>query len=87
MIVQADSFNRSRLPTVLAIVLTSNARLIDAPGNVLLSPRVTGLPRDSVANVTQLVTIDRRYLRERVGRIPPRTMARVEAGIRLVLDY
>jgi len=87
LIVQADSFNRSRLRTVLAVVLTSNVRLLDAPGNVLLDARVTGLPQDSVANVTQLVTLDREFLRERTGRVPPRTMAQVEAGIRLVLDH
>jgi mRNA interferase MazF len=87
LIVQADSFNRSRLPTVLAVVLTSNVRLIDAPGNVLLSAGTTGLPEDTVANVTQLVTVDRDFLQERAGRIPPRTMARVESGIRLALDH
>lgn len=86
LIVQADAFNRSRLRTVIGVVLTSNARLLDAPGNVLLPAADSGLPRDSVANVTQLVTLDEDFLAERAGRIPTRVMVRVEAGLRLVLD-
>lgn len=86
LIVQADAFNRSRLPTVLAVALTSNTRLLDAPGNVLLTARNTGLPTDSVANVTQVVTLDSDYLAERAGRVGPTLMARVDAGLRLVLD-
>ena len=86
LIIQSDAFNRSRLRTVLGVVLTSNTRLLDAPGNVLLTARTTGLPKDSVANVTQIVTLDLEYLTERTGRIPPRIMARVDAGLKLVLD-
>ncbi|WP_420463676.1 type II toxin-antitoxin system PemK/MazF family toxin [Candidatus Palauibacter sp.] len=86
LVVQADSFNRSRLRTVIGVALTSNTRYLDAPGNVLLPASGTGLPRDSVANVTQLVTIDEDYLGDRCGRISPKLMSRVEAGLRLVLD-
>ena len=86
LVVQADSFNRSRLRTVLGVVLTSNTRLLDAPGNVLLPTRNSGLPRDSVANVTQIVTLDETYLSERTGRLPPKLMAHVDAGLKLVLD-
>ncbi|MDP2956979.1 MAG: type II toxin-antitoxin system PemK/MazF family toxin [Longimicrobiales bacterium] len=86
LILQAEPFNRSRLRTVVGIVVSSNTRLLDAPGNVLLPAKETGLPRDSVANVTQFVTIDRDYLEDRAGRVPPRTLARVEVGVRLVLD-
>ena len=86
LIVQADGFNRSRLQTVLAVVLTSNTRLLDAPGNVLLPRKNTGLPKDSVANVTQIVTLDEDYLAERAGRVPPKLMAWVDAGLRLVLE-
>lgn len=86
LVVQSDAFNRSRLGTVLGVVLTSNTRLLPAPGNVLLPPRHTGLPRDSVANVTQVVTLDRDFLTERSGRIPRGLMARVEDGLRLVLE-
>ncbi len=86
LVVQADAFNRSRLRTVLGLVLSSNPRLLDAPGNVLLPAKRTGLPKDSVANVTQIVTLDEDYLSERTGRIPPRLMAHVDAGLKLVLD-
>lgn len=61
-------------------------RMLDAPGNVLLSAKSSGLAKDSVANVTQIVTLDEDYLAERTGRIPPRLMARVDAGLKLVLD-
>ncbi len=86
LVVQADSFNRSRLRTVLGVVLTSNTRLLDAPGNVLVAARTSGLPRDSVANVTQIVTLDEDYLAERAGRVPSKLMAQVDAGLKLVLD-
>lgn len=86
LIVQADAFNRSRLRTIVCVVLTSNTRLLDAPGNVLVRQDESGLPRESVANVTQVVTLDQDYLSEKTGRITPRTMAKVDAGLRLVLD-
>ena len=86
LIVQADSFNRSKLRTIIGIVLTSNARLLDAPGNVLISAKSSGLPKDSVANVTQVVTLDKDYLTDRVGRISSKLMARVDAGLKLVMD-
>ena len=86
LVVQADAFNRSRLRTVLGVVLTSNTRLLDAPGNVLLPAKSSGLNRDSVANVTQIVTLDEDYLDERAGRVPPKLMAHVDAGLKLVLD-
>jgi mRNA interferase MazF len=74
------------LRTVLGLVLSSNPKLLDAPGNVLLPSKVTGLPKDSVANVTQIVTLDEDYLTERAGRLPPRLMVQVDAGLKLVLD-
>lgn len=86
LILQADSFNRSRLQTVIGLVLTSNVRLLDAPGNVLVTASASGLPKDSVANATQLVTMDRDYLEERAGKLPAKVMARVDRGLRLVLD-
>lgn len=85
LIVQADSFNRSRIATVLCVVLTSNLRLVDAPGNVLVSAKAAGLPKDSVANVSQLITLDRAFLDEQIGRLPPRLMNAVDAGLMLVL--
>ena len=86
LVLQANAFNRSRIRTVVGVVVSSNARLLDAPGNVLLPAKAVGLPKDSVANVTQFVTVDRDYLEERVGKVPSKTLARVDAGLRLVLD-
>ena len=85
LIVQADAFNRSRLQTTIAVVLTSNLRLIDAPGNVLVPKQNSGLPKDSVANVSQLVTLDRNFLTERSGKVPSRLLVAVDAGLKLVL--
>jgi mRNA interferase MazF len=86
VIVQADAFNVSRIRTVVAVVVTSNLRLIDAPGNVLLRARSSGLAKDSVANVSQIVTIDREVLSQRAGRLDHKTMGAIGQGMRLVLD-
>lgn len=86
LVIQADAFLASRLRTVLAVALTSNRRLAEAPGNVLLPARVTGLPRDSVANVTQIVTLGEDRLTDHAGEAPSRFMAQVEKGLRVVLD-
>ena len=86
LIVQADSFNRSRIETAIAVVLTSNLRLLDAPGNVLVGRRASGLPKDSVANVSQIITIDQDMLGDRAGKLPAETMSSVDAGLRLVLS-
>ena len=86
LVVQADAFNRSRLQTVVAVVLTSNLRLVDAPGNVLVPADLSGLPKDSVANVSQVITVDRAALTERAGRVRGRVLEAVDAGLRLALD-
>lgn len=85
LVVQADSFNRSRISTVLAAVITSNLRLSDAPGNVRINRKQSRLTRDSVVNVSQVVTIDRRFLNKRVSRLPSKVMIDVDSGLRLVL--
>lgn len=85
VVVQGDVFNRSALRTVVAVSLTSNLRWAQAPGNVRLTARATGLPRDSVANVSQIVTLDKSILTERVGRLPAAKLDLVLAGIDLVL--
>jgi mRNA interferase MazF len=85
VVIQSDDFNRSRIQTVIAVVLTSNFRLLDAPGNVLAPSRQTGLPKDSVANVSQVVTVDREVLTERVGSLDSLTMTAIARGLRLVL--
>jgi mRNA interferase MazF len=85
LIVQHDAFNRSRLRTVIAVVLTTSLRLLDAPGNVLLPASATGLPKDSVANVSQVVTVDRDFLLELAGRLRGQPLGDVERGLRMVL--
>src|SRR5437879_726923 len=75
LIVQANSFNRSRISTVLAAVITTNTRVGELPGNVPVGPRETRLDRPSVVNVSQIITADREFLRARVGRLRPDTMA------------
>jgi len=69
VIVSSDAFNRSRIRTVVAVVLTSNLRLAEAPGNVLIAAADSGLPRDSVANVSQVITIDKSFFTKRCGRL------------------
>jgi mRNA interferase MazF len=83
--VQGDAFNRSQIATVLVVPLTSNLRLAGAPGNVVLRTRTIGLPKDSVANVSQLITIDRQLLTERVGHVPRGLLELVLGGVDLVL--
>jgi mRNA interferase MazF len=85
LIVQSDAFNRSRIRTVIGLVLTSNLRLVDAPGNVLVPAKASGLPKDSVANVSQVLTIDKDFLVELAGRIKGRLLSDVDSGLRLVL--
>jgi mRNA interferase MazF len=85
VVIQNDDFNRSRIQTVIGVALTSNLRLLDAPGNVLVSSRQAGLPKDSVANVSQVVTVDRDALTERVGSLDSPTMTAIARGLRLVL--
>jgi mRNA interferase MazF len=72
--------------TVIAVVLSSNLALAEAPGNVLVTREASRLPKDSVANVSQILTLDRDHLTERSHRLPPRTMAAIDAGLRLVLE-
>jgi mRNA interferase MazF len=85
LVVQADDFNRSQISTVVVTVLTSNLALAQAPGNVLVTARRTGLPRDSVINVSQLLTVDKRLLSEKARAADSATMAEVDDGLRLVL--
>jgi mRNA interferase MazF len=86
LVVQNDGFNRSRIRTIVAVVLTSNLRLVDAPGNVLIPAKASGLPKDSVANVSQIITVDRDFLSEPAGRLRGQLLKDVETGLRLVLD-
>jgi mRNA interferase MazF len=85
IVVAADEFNLSRLATTIVITVTSNRALAAAPGNVSLPAVLTGLPKDSVANVSQIFTIDKARLAERVGHVPGALAAQIEDGLRLVL--
>ncbi len=86
VIIQSNDFNRSNLSTIIAVCITSNVALAFAPGNVLLKKRGTGLSRESVINVSQLVTLDKSDLSERIGRLPRDKLAELEDGLRLVLS-
>jgi len=85
VVVQGDALNRSRLATVVCLPLTSNLRWAEAPGNVLLSSRITGLPKDSVANASQIVALDKGHLTDRVGRLPRAKVDLLLSGIDVVL--
>lgn len=85
VVVQGDALNRSALSTTVCVPLTGNTKWAAAPGNVLLSARVTGLPKDSVANVSQIVAIDRGLLRERVGKLSKAKLRSILEGIDVVL--
>lgn len=86
VVVSADAFNASRIETVVVVVLTSNLRLADAPGNVRVRPTEAGLPTESVANVSQVLTVDKDVLTARAGQLRPATLEQVAAGLRLALD-
>jgi len=86
VIVQRDSFNRSRIHTVIAVALTTNLNLVSYPGNVLVPSKDSGLPRDSVANVSQVVTVDKSFLTERIGLLRKPLLTEIEDGLRLILD-
>lgn len=86
LVVQSDQYNASRLATVIALVITSNTSLAAMPGNVFLPASATGLPRDSVVDVTALVTLDVGDLIEPVGELPQTFMLDVDRGLRRVLQ-
>jgi mRNA interferase MazF len=85
LIIQADAFNRSRIKTVIAAVISSNLKLLQAPGNVRLAQGVSGLKKESVVNVSQLITLDKSFLSEHVGRISSSKQREIDEGLRLVL--
>jgi mRNA interferase MazF len=85
VVVQGDALNRSRIATVVCVPLTSNLQWADAPGNALLSARATSLPKNSVANVSQIVALDKTVLTERVGKLARAKVELLLAGINVVL--
>jgi mRNA interferase MazF len=86
VIVQSDDFNCSRIQTVIAVVISSNLRLAEAPGNILLSAKSAGLHKDSVVNVSQLITVDKAFLTEKAGKLTRKQIQQIEEGLRLVLS-
>jgi mRNA interferase MazF len=86
LVIQSDRFNRSAIQTTIVATITGQLSRADAPGNVLLTAAQSGLPRDSVVNVSQLVTIDRSVLTERVSALGTTSMKKVDAGLRRVLE-
>jgi mRNA interferase MazF len=86
LVIQADSFNTSHIATVIVAVITKNLALAEAPGNVLLSTRVSHLPNDSVVNVSQLLTLDKSLLTEYVSTVTGKKLKQIENGLRLVLE-
>jgi mRNA interferase MazF len=86
LILQSDAFNNSNINTVICVIITSNIGLARAPGNVILSKKDSNLPKRSVINVSQIVTLDKSYLTECVGTISKNILNKVENGIKLILD-
>jgi mRNA interferase MazF len=86
VILQADAFTQSRIATVIVVAVTSNLRLATAPGNVFLAASESGLPKDSVINVSQIITLDKNVLDTQVGHLAAVTLLEVEQGVRLILQ-
>ncbi len=87
LVMQSNEFNRSRISTVVAVVITSNLMLANAPGNVRISAKSSGLKKASVVNVSQIITVDKSYLGGRVGTLNAKSLREVEDGLRLVLGF
>jgi len=85
LVIQDDTFTQSRIRTVIVVIITSNIQLAEAPGNVLLPCDVSGLSRDSFVNVSQIFTIDKTFLVERIGSLPDYLQEEIDEGLRTVL--
>ncbi|MDB9493496.1 type II toxin-antitoxin system PemK/MazF family toxin [Spirulina major CS-329] len=85
LIIQDDTFTQSQISTVIVVIITSTLRLAEAPGNVLLPRGVSGLAKDSVVNVSQIFTIDKTFLAERIGSLPDYLQEEIDEGLRTVL--
>jgi mRNA interferase MazF len=86
LIIQADYFNRSRINTIICAVITSNVKLTEAPGNIYLSKKDSGLSKDSVINISQIITLNKNNLTEIVKKIKPIIMKDVETSLKLIFD-
>jgi len=85
LLIQSDDFNRSRIATAIVVVITSNLKLTGAPGNVFLPQKASGLPKDSVVNISQVLTVDKSFLTEKISDLPSYLLEQVEVGLRLVM--
>ncbi|MGD9170365.1 MAG: type II toxin-antitoxin system PemK/MazF family toxin [Candidatus Thiodiazotropha sp.] len=86
VVISSNDFNKSKINTVIVAVVTSNLRLCDAPGNFLISKKESGLSKDSVVNVSQLLTLDKSFLVDKAGRMPSKKLVALEEGLKLVLS-
>src|SRR4030042_778400 len=86
LVIQSDLFNQSAIRTIICVAITTNLDLARAPGNVLLSAKASGLPKDSVVNISQIITVDRPFLTARLGTVPRGILREGELGLRLVLS-
>jgi mRNA interferase MazF len=86
VIIQSNSFNKSNINTTICAVITSNLKLADAPGNIILNPKTSGLPKDSVINISQIITIDKSFLIEKVGELTNKQINRLENSLKLILS-
>ena len=87
LIIQSDEFNKSKISTVIAVIITSNMKLAQAPGNVLLPEKQTKLKKNSIANVSQIVTLDKSFLTKKIGKLNDNLFQQVEIGLKLVLGF
>jgi mRNA interferase MazF len=86
VIIQSNSYNRSNINTAICAVITSNLKLAEAPGNILLNPKTSGLPKTSVINISQIITIDKSFLIEKVGELTNKQINRLENSLKLILS-
>ena len=86
VILQSNTFNQTRIKTTICAILTSNLDLLEAPGNILIEKSFSGLPKDSVLNISQIYTVDKGSVEERIGQVPDRYIARIDSSIRLIMD-
>jgi mRNA interferase MazF len=85
LVIQDDTFNQSKIDTVIVVIITSNLNLAAAPGNVLLPRAASGLAKDSVINVSQILTLDKKFLVDRIGSLPDELQLEVDDGVRTIL--
>ena len=86
VLIQDDSFNKSNIQTVIVASITTNLKLADAPGNIYIEPEESGLPKNGVINISQISTIDKQRLIEKVSRLPPSTIHEIDFGLKMIFN-